>query len=238
MSLQYSDILTKIDDNCGSNTTSYSVAKKTIDVNLGIDNLMLMLFGEGAGGSWQLDDTNHTKYPIITTDLVANQRDYPFNTDEQGNIILDIYRVMVKNSSTGLYVDLTPVDQQSSSNIASFLDGQNLTGVPNRYDKTGNAIFLDPIPSYDSTNGLKVWINREASYFTSSDTTKKWGFTGLYHEYLVLYPSYQYARAKNLANREVIKRDLIELEEKIRKHAGTRERDVVRRIIPNIENNK
>lgn len=238
MSLTASNIFTLIDNNCGTNTTTYTLANKALYINLGIDNLMLMLFGQGAGGKWQMDDYNHTAYPIITTNLVSGQRDYPFTTDEQGNIILDIYRVMTKNSASGTFQDLTPVDQQSGSDLTTFLDGQNLTGTPTKYDKTGNAIFLDLIPDYNSTNGLKIWINREASYFTSSDTTKKWGFTGLYHEYLVLYASYQYARNKSLNNREVLKRDLLEMEEKIRNHAGNRERDVRRMMTIKYENNK
>jgi len=238
MSLTYSNILDKIDDNCGTNSTSYTTAKKTVDVNLAIDNLMLMLFGEGAGGSWQLDDSNHTKYPIIMTDIVSGQRDYFFVTDEQGNIILDVYKVMVKKSSTGPYEEITPVDQQGDDAATTMNDGQDTTGIPTQYDKTGNGIFLDLIPNYNATRGIKVWINREASYFTASDTTKKWGFTGLYHEYLVLSPSYQYARAKRLDNRNDLKRDLIEMEEKIKKHIGQRQRDVKKKVIPMRQDNR
>lgn len=195
------------------------------------------MFGAGAGGTWQLDDYNHTKYPIITTNLVSGQRDYSFTTDEQGNIILDIYKVMVADSA-GIFHTLTPVDQQGNDAMSSMTNGVNSTGMPTEYDKTGNAIFLNLIPSYSYTNGLKVWINREASYFIASDTTKKWGFTGIYHEYLVLYACYKYAVAKMLSNRDIFKRDLLEMEEKIKKHLGQRQRDVKPRMIPNVENNK
>jgi hypothetical protein len=239
MSLTATNLFTIIDNNCGTNTTSYTLANKAININLGIDQLMLMLFGEGAGGTWQLDDSNHTDYPIITTNLVASQRDYSFTTDENGNIILDIYKVQVMGQDN-VYRDLTPVDQQGfDKNLPStFTDGQNSTGTPTHYDKTGNGIFLDLIPSYSKTNGLRLFINREASYFTSADTTKKLGFTGLYHEYVALYASYQYARAKSLENREALKRDMTEIEQKIKKHAGTRQRDVIRRMKTNVENNR
>lgn len=208
-------------------------------MNLGIDSLMLLLFGEGAGGTWQLDDSNHTDYPIITTDLVASQRDYAFTTDENGNVILDIYKVQVMGQDN-IYRDLIPVDQQGfDRNLPStFTDGQNATGTPTHYDKTGNGIFLDLIPSYSKTNGLRIFINREASYYTSSDTTKKLGFTGIYSEYIILYASYQYARENSLNNREALKRDMQEIEEKIKKHAGVRQRDVVRRMTPNVGNNR
>lgn len=237
MSITYTNILTKIRDNVGSNSTNHTTATITIDVNLGIDNILLKLFGQGAGGSWQLDDSNQTDYPIITTNLVANQRDYSFTTDANGNVILDIYRVMVADSS-GVFYDLTQVDQQDINNSPlTMVDGRNTTGNPNKYDLTGNGIFLDPIPSYSYTNGLKVFINRESTYFTSSDTTKKWGYTGLWHEYLILYACYQYARKAKLSNMNVFKRDLLEIEDAILRHAGVRNR-TKRRIIPNVENNK
>lgn len=236
MSLEFSNILTKIGDNVGD-PVEYTTAKKVVDVNLGIDNLLLMLFGEGAGGTWQLDDYNQTDHPIITANLVSGTRDYAFSTDQDGNIILDIYKVQAKDSS-GVFHDLINVDQQGPDAPVTMTDGQNTGGTPTHYDKTGNALFLDPIPNYNSTNGLRMFINRESTYFTASDTTKKWGYTGLYHEYLVLYASYQYARAKTLTNREALKRDLLEVEEKIKKHHGTRERDRKRRLVPKVENNK
>ena len=237
MSLAYSTILTKVRNNTDTDSASYTDANITIDVNLAIDNLLLMLFGEGAGGSWQLDDYNQTDYPIITTDLVASQRDYAFTSDGSSNLILDIYKVQVKGND-GVYRDLTPVDQQGENASVGFTDGQNGTGTPTQYDVTGNGIFLDPIPSYAKTAGLRVFINRESTYFLSSDTTKKWGYTGLYHEYLVLYPSYQYSRARGLNNQEAFKRDLLELETKIRKHSGSRQRNIKPKMTPMVENNK
>ncbi len=39
----------------------------------------------GADRRFYWDDSNHTKLPIGTTDLVANQSDYSFLSDEQGN---------------------------------------------------------------------------------------------------------------------------------------------------------
>lgn len=237
MSLSATNIFSIIDDNCGTTSTSFTLATKARYLNLGIDNLLLTLFGQGAGGAWQLDDSNQTDYPIIIIDLISGQRDYAFISDGSGNLILDIYKVQVKDAQ-GVFHDLTPVDQQGSDAPSTMTDGQNSTGTPTHYDKTGNGIFLDLIPSYASTGGLRVFINRESTYFTASDTTKKWGYTGIWHEYLVLYASYQYARAKTLANRETLKRDLLEMEEKIKNHAGQRERNVAKRLKVRIEDNR
>ena len=245
MSLVFSNITTKngilqiIERNCGfgdgditSNSTR--LAQFTGDVNLAIDKVFGFMFP--LGGTWQLDDSNQTDYPIVQTDIVSGQRDYSFLTDGSGNIILDIYKVMVADTS-GIFHEIEPQDQQSSSD-SSFYDGQNTGGVPTRYDKTGNGIFLDFIPNYNSTNGLKVFINREATYFTTSDTTKKVGFAHLFHEYFALYPSYQYCRINSPQLAQSLYRDLIEMEQAIKDYYGSREKDVKNRMTPFKQDNK
>lgn len=233
MSLTKTQIDSLARRNVKANTTSYLQADLTADINLAVDRFLSIAIP--ASGKWQLDDSNHTDYPIITTNLVASQRDYSFTGDENGNLILDIYKVMVKDPS-GVYNEIKPVDQQSDSDVSSFWDGKESTGTPIRYDKTANGIFLDPVPSYNSTGGIKIFINREGSYFTTDDTTKKAGFDGRFHEYFALYPSYLYATRNNLLTREVFKRDLAEMEALIKYTYAGRERGVSRSIKPLIEN--
>lgn len=228
MSLQFNDATTKkgivqtIDKNCKSNRVSYPLLDIAADVNLALDKAFSIIFK--AGGKWQFDDSNHTDYPIIMTHLVDGQRDYSFVTDEQGNMILDIYKVMVKNQD-GIYQEVFPKDQQSDSGTEGFTDGTNTEGVPLYYDKTANGIFLEQIPSYNSTNGLKVFINREGSYFASTDTTKKAGFAGLFHEYLALRPSYFYAIRNGLKNKNDLKNEMIEMEDALKKYYRDRAKD-------------
>lgn len=222
MSITFSNIVSLIESNTKSNSTSYPIAEKVIDINLALDKVWDTILPNM--GTWQLDDTNHTDYPIITTNLVSGQRDYPFLTDEQGNLILDIYKVMVADSN-GVYTEVVPKDVQSEKDTSSFFDGQNATGKPTRYDKTANGIFLDLIPNYNYTNGLKVYINREASYFTVSDTTKKPGFAGIYHEYLALRPSYMYALRNGLQNTNILKQEMLEMEKAIEKYYANRSKD-------------
>jgi len=250
MSIVYSDTTNKsgiiqlIEQNCGFNDGGVSgdstlLAQFTGQVNATVDEILGFLFPKG--GTWQLDDSNHIDHPFIYTNIFSGQRDYSFDTDEQGNVVLDIYRVMVADSG-GTFAEIKARDQQTAnsnnSNTDSYIDGKNTSGVPTTYDKTGNSIFLDPIPNYNYTNGLKVFINREASYFTSSDTTKKLGFASLFHEYLALKPSYNYARSNSLNNREVLKRDMLEMRQAIIDYYGTREKDVKKRFIANVENCK
>ena len=194
-----------------------------------------------ASGTWQLDDSNYVTnagdYPIISTNLVANQRDYPFTSDEFGNLVLDIYKVLIANSS-GRFSEVKPVDTQSESDTAGFWDGQNQTGTPHRYDKTANGIFLDPIPSYNYTNGLKAYVNREPSYFVYTDTSKKPGVPGLFHSYFYLKPAADYLRRHGSTNDfNKTMNEVLRLEAAIVKHFSERPRDEVRRMAPLYENN-
>lgn len=215
------------------NTTRY--ASFIADVNLAWDEFLHLAFH--ADGKWQFDDSGHTDFPIITTNLVANQRDYTFTTDEGGNLILDIDRVLVFGSD-GVYREITPKDAQTEKDTNGFWDGQDNTGSPNSYDKTANGIFLDPIPSANVTDGLKIYINREASYFTTSDTTKKPGCPGLYHRYFAIRPAYDYARRNNLSNLNSLTQELLRLEENIKEGFASRNNDVRKRLIVANESNK
>ena len=202
------------------NTTR--LAQFTADINLALDRAFALIFQ--VGGTWQLDDSSHTDYPIITTNLVSGQRDYSFTTDGSGNLILEIYKVMVADEN-GNYREITPVDVPAGA-PSNFYDGLNTTGQPNTYDKLGNGIFLDPIPNYSETNGLKIYINREASYFVVGDTTKKPGIAGLFHEYLALRPSFQYAYRNSLANTASLETEMLKMEAAMMDYYKSREKDV------------
>lgn len=212
----------------------------TGQINLTHDEALALIFNKAGGSLWQFDDSNHTKYPIIKADLVSGQRDYNFTTDEQGNVILDIYRIMAADSS-GVFKDLIVRDQQtpnnSNSDTTGFVDGQNLTGTPSEYDLTANGIFLDVIPSYNYTNGLQVHINREGSYFTTTDTSKKPGIAGLYHEYYIVNPSYRFAQRKLMNNANSLLQRKMSLEDGIKKHYAFRDRGV-KRLQANIEDTR
>lgn len=229
MSLQFSNptlksgIVQLIDENCKSNSISYPLARKVADVNLALDSFLAIALQ--ASGRWQFDDSNQGDYPIITTDLVAGTRDYAFLEDESGNLILDIYKVVVKATTTGQYYEVDPVDVQSDSYMNGFFSGQDIQGLPNRYDKTANAIFLDPIPSQNVTDGLKVYINREGVYFTATDTDKKPGVPGILHDYFVYRPAYLYAVRNSLKNKDDLEKEMLKCEAKIVEYFGLREKD-------------
>jgi len=239
MSIQFSNtttkagILQRIEDACGFNDgditgNSVRLAKFTAKVNSAVDEVTSIALKSAA--SWQYDDSNHTDYPIMTTDLVSGQQDYSFISDGSGNLVLDIYKVMIKLPD-GTWVEIDPVDRNLQEETMDSFDN-TVSGTPTRYDKLGNGIFLDNVPDYNSEEGLKVYINRESTYFLTTDTTKKAGFVGLFHDYLYLKPSYEYARDKDLSNVARLEKDVVLMQEAIRQHYATRERDIKRKMTP------
>lgn len=238
MSLQFSDTTNKngivelIDDTISTNSVSYPLTSKARDVNLAA--LRLKLLAIQAEGSFQVDDANLTKDPILTADLVSGQRDYHFIKDEEDKYILDIYKVMVKDPN-GIWLPLIKVDQQEEDSIdnpvAQMLDGSDTTGIPDKYDKSWNGIFLDPIPNYnwrtvqEGSRGLKFWVNREHSYFVSTDTIKVLGFGHAFHEYLVLRTCYMFAMRKGLPQAKGLQTEVFLMEKAIKEYYSKRAKD-------------
>lgn len=215
----------------------------TADVNNALDDFTAIAIN--SSGTWQWDDSNQTDYPIVSANLVLGQRDYPFTTDGSGNLMLDIYRVFVADSS-GKFTEIFPRDVQSEGDTTGYTNGQNTRGTPTSYDKTANGIFLDAIPSYNSTGGLKVYINREASYFTSADTSKKPGVPGVLHKYFYLKPASDYARRNVLTNADSLAGQVLAMEGNnragvvgsIEEYFSKRTKDEKPRLVAGYQNNK
>lgn len=174
-------------------TASYPLIDKTVDVNSALAQYFII--ANQAAGRWQVDDTNQTDYPIIFGNVVAGQQDYAFTVDEDGNQILDIYKVRIKDS-LGNWHTLIQRDLQDGNDVP--LNDTTQTSCPTKYDVTSNGIFLTDIPNYTSVEGLEVYISRTPSYFVSTDTTKSAGIPHIFHEYLALRPAYFYCLTKGL----------------------------------------
>lgn len=243
MSLVFNDTATYrglvqiFEEECGFSVGDVSgnterLKKFTAGVNLALDDYFAI--GIQASGTWELDDSNHLKLSYIYTNLNINQRDYSFTVDEQSNLILDIYEILILPTATSTeYVPLNPYDE-NDHNFSMFINESSVSGVPEGYAKRGNTIFLGPAkPNYSATNGIKIGINREASYFTYTDTTKKPGVPGLHHKYFALKPAMDYARRNDLASYSRLEKEVEEFEGdelkgikgKIAEYFGSREKD-------------
>lgn len=190
----------------------------------------------GADKLFQWDDTNHTKLPIGTTNLIANQSDYSFLADEQGNTILTLTRIDILDAD-GKYRQLKTIDQ---TQIDEALDEALIpAGVVTHYDKIAdNIIRLYPKPSVSVTAGLKFYFQRTASYFTASDTTKNPGVSPLLHRGFVIAAAYDGALTLGLANLQPLSVELQKEEKKMMTAFASRNNDSKRQMTPRVENNR
>lgn len=212
-------------------STQWPTWKIVNSCNNWLDYLAGYLIGSDKRFQW--DDTNHTKLPIGTTDLVADQKDYSFLTDEQGNKILTLTRVDLLQSD-GTYRQLHLIDQ---GEINSALDEYEKTsGTPKEYDKiSDNIIRLYPKPSSSITNGLKFYFQRTPSYFVATDTTKEPGVAPLLHRGFVIASAYDGALTLGLQNIQVLLTEMQREESKVVQYFGGRNKDDITRMVPNVE---
>lgn len=206
----------------------------TADINLAIDSYLRLAFPKD--GRWKLDDSNHTDMPEIYTDLLTTTNRYTFTEDEGGNLLLDIYKAYVLDN--GEYRPLEAVDPDTDDEQTDFHLATVPTGTPTKYDKTANILVLNKKPSVQVTNGLKISINREATYFEYTDSTKKPGFPGTHHAYFYLAPALEYARRHTLTSYPRIEGAVMKLEREISEFYNRRARDERPMLNINIENNR
>lgn len=150
----------------------------------------------GADDRFDWDDTNHSKLPIGTTDLIANQQDYSFLTDEQGNSIITLTRIDILRPS-GIYEPLTLIHKDE---IPVAIDEyQKAAGTPGEYIKLAdNIVRLKPKSSETVSAGLQFHFQRTGSYFAATDTTKSPGVSPLLHRGFIINAAYDGALALGL----------------------------------------
>jgi len=195
-------------------------------LNRAYDEVLPIVFSSDA--KWQWDDSNHTKNPIATTDLVSGQAEYSFTSDEQGNSILEIEAVYVKGPD-GQWKRLAAIDTESDAGTdAVFAQNSNNTGTPTRYEKRANSIWLDKVPDYSQAGGIRVLFARTPDYFTTSDTTQTPGIPAPFHRLLSLIASYDWVCVNKAENVTLISRlevKIAETQRQLGAHMSKRSRD-------------
>ena len=198
-------ILERVRAKCRVDSVQWPTARIVGSVNDCMDYLTGVFIGKDK--RFQFDDTNHTKLPIGTTNLVANQREYSFLTDEQGNRILTLTRIDWKDAN-GNWTQLKEIDQATISPEA-LDEFEKTSGNPMYYDKTNdNVIKLYPASDTSVTAGLKFYFQRTPSYIVATDTTKEPGFQSIQGSIYVTWASFDCADTLGLENRESLFRQL------------------------------
>ena len=209
-------------------SSQWPTAKIVNSVNNWLDTVTG--YAIGADKRFQWDDTNHTKLPIGTTNLVANQSDYSFLQDEQGNSIVTLTRLDILETTGGsAYRQLNLIDQNEVS--GGLDDYRDTAGTPLEYDKIAdNIVRLYPKPSANVTSGLKFYFQRTPSYFTADDTTKSPGVSPLLHRGFVIAGAYDGALTLGLPNLQPLLIERQREEEKMKLYFSDRNNDTIRRM--------
>lgn len=221
-------IVARMNRTSGTTNVTYPLIDKANDCNEALDHFWQLALT--ADGTWQIDDTNYTDLPIAVTNLVSGQQDYSLSTEA-----MQIEKVFAKNSS-GDWVELKPVDvTQTQTDVQArniWTLPSNDGGSPSAYDKQGGSIFLNAIPDYNSTGGLKVVFKRGASYFASTDTIKQPGIPVFFHDYISRYASSLWLIDKNPAKANALLPFIMKEEQSIVEFYSKRDKNVPQRIVP------
>ncbi len=207
-------------------STQWPTSRIVASVNNWLDKVTG--YAIGADRTFQWDDTNQTALPIGTTNLVSNQSDYSFLTDQQGNAIITLTRIDILDS-TGVYRQLIRVDQsdwEKEYPQVGLDQLQSVAGLPRFYDLIAdNIVRLYPKPSTSVTSGLKFYFQRTASYFTASDTTKSPGVSPLLHRGAVIDAAYDGAMTLGLTNLQALGAEQQKEDAKMMRYFSIRDQD-------------
>src|SRR3990167_9329299 len=189
------DIVSSINDFCDSDSISYPIASKVRNSNIAYEKLIGKILE--ADGDWQWDDTNYTNLPRGTGTLVEGQETYSFASEY---LNIQMIEVLI-DSSPDVWHKLKPIDSLDLGDLSpeeyfgQESDGNPKKGMPEYYDKIGDTIILYPAPAATSVtlaSGLRVWFQRTADLFTTSDTTQEPGIPSPYHYLIAVWASIPY----------------------------------------------
>lgn len=180
----------------------------------------------GADSRFEWDDTNHTKLPIGTTSLVADQADYSFLTDEQNNKIVNLTSISLLEIATNRET-LLSVANRSDDSYDYYSFGIN-SGIPTEYDKIADNIIklnFKPTATEVTLYKLKFYFQRTGSYFVATDTTKEPGVSPLLHRGYVIASAYDGALTLGLQNLQPLSVELQKEEQKMKQYFSVRNTD-------------
>lgn len=243
-----SEINTKISQLTGADTTSagYPTATRAIDITSWQHRILTMIMGSQDESDF--DDQRNSTYPDKTTPLVDGQRDYSIPVSEK---VLAIKRVDISYDGINFY-KATPIDSNeidvgigrfSDTTAENKLDSYFSRTAP-RYDTKNNAIFIYPRPiTGDAAAGGKIriqWV-REMTEISSSDLTTGTivpGFDSAFHMMLAYGPSYEYCFSLNLPQTKSLKDILDNMEARLIRIYGSKQKDRDYNLIGIAENYK
>jgi hypothetical protein len=221
--MNLNEINSRITFYTGAGTTQYASADRVIAINKAIDDVQTMILQ--SQDEWDFDDKNNSNFPILTTNLVANQQPYALPSDT-----LKVKRLEVTYDGTN-WRKVHPIDVNEIAHATDATSVKNNFSQDNPfYDLQSTQLMLYPIPDADVTGGIKIWTERTMTAFTSSDLsagTATPGFDRQFHEMVALSVALDWAIAKGTQNRDILKGQLSEYEQRLKQYYGDKQLDRV-----------
>lgn len=147
-----------------SDPGSYTNTQMLVDINAWYEHAVMVILR--SRDDWEFDDSNHTDYPILTGDVVANQQDYQLPVS-----CIKIQRLELAYNGVTPY-KAEPIDIGMISKGTSPTQIQQWANT-NRpyYDIRYGSVFLYPVPIATTTGntGMKIWISRNIVEFVPND---------------------------------------------------------------------
>lgn len=206
------NISTKITSLTGVDTNDYTNANRLIDINIALHDIIANILA--AGTNLDFDEARHTDFAILTTPMVASQRDYGLPVSEK---ILKIKRLDLTYDGSN-YHKAEPIDS-GSINFGmgdESEEDENFSISSPRYDWFANSLLVYPRASASQVAAgakLRVEWQRQAKEFTLAELTAGTvvpGFDENYHVLLASIPSYELLKFKNTKKAKIIKGDIDE----------------------------
>jgi hypothetical protein len=179
----------------GTDSTSLTTSTIARIANKVIRELALLAWQVST--NWKFDDSNQSTHSIATISLVDNQEDYALPTT-----VFDIERAEI-------------IDVNGNATKLIFLPEKNVDiaiselyktkGKPVYYILRGQSIFLKPAPNTNMVSSLKLYLSRDISEFSASDTTKEPGFPSILHPIIPIMISLEVAGINGLPQLNYIK---------------------------------
>ena len=189
------DLTSEIDSLCDSDSSSYTLKSKVRRINVAYEDVAAKLIIASAGGKWHFGDSNYSSTPTGLQTMTNSTAEYQLMGDligasgsglDKTTPLLTFLGASVLDNG-GTWHVLKPISlwKDMLSQGIDPVENFKTDGLPQYYELREDFIILYPAPdngvSVTLTNGLKVFFQRSAELFTTSDTTKQPGFASPYH---------------------------------------------------------
>lgn len=234
------DIATKARAITHSDSVSYTDANLLIDINIWYQKVASMILE--SQDDTDFDDARDTTYPIATTPMVANQRDYPIGVAQR---MLKVKRVDTTYDGTNWFransIDTGVIGWGISYDQTSQIDptlDQNFSAVSPMYDIAYNSIWLFPMPvTANVTAGgtIRMEWERNVVPFTGAELTTGTaipGFDAPFQPILAWGAAFEFASANNLPQLQMIAQQCADYESRLRIAYSRKELDTIMMLAP------